>query len=156
MGHEINVTVNGHSYSSTVEPRLLLSQYLRDVLNLTGTHVGCDTTSCGACSVLIDGSAVKSCNVLAVQADGADITTVEGLADDDEYHPIQKAFWDQHGLQCGFCTPGMMVTAVDILSNNPQPTEAEIRTGLRGNLCRCTGYHNIVKAVQAAAAEMAS
>ncbi len=156
MGHEINVTVNGHSHTSTVEPRLLLSQYLRDVLNLTGTHVGCDTTSCGACSVLIDGSAVKSCNVLAVQVDGAEITTVEGLAGEDGYHPIQKAFWEQHGLQCGFCTPGMMVTAVDILSNNPQPTEAEIRTGLRGNLCRCTGYHNIVKAVQAAAAEMAS
>ena len=156
MGHEINVTVNGRSYSSTVEPRLLLSQYLRDVLNLTGTHVGCDTTSCGACSVLINGSAVKSCNVLAVQMDGAEITTVEGLADDDEYHPIQKGFWEEHGLQCGFCTPGMMVTAVDILSNNPQPSEAEIRTGLRGNLCRCTGYHNIVKAVQAAAAEMAS
>ena len=156
MGHEINVTVNGRNYTSAVDPRLLLSQYLRDVLNLTGTHVGCDTTSCGACSVLLNGSAVKSCNVLAVQVDGAEVTTVEGLADDDEYHPIQKAFWEEHGLQCGFCTPGMMVTAVDILSNNPQPTEAEIRTGLRGNLCRCTGYHNIVKAVQAAAAEMAS
>jgi carbon-monoxide dehydrogenase small subunit len=156
MGHEINVTVNGRNYTSAVDPRLLLSQYLRDVLNLTGTHVGCDTTSCGACSVLLNGSAVKSCNVLAVQVDGAEVTTVEGLAGDDEYHPIQKAFWEEHGLQCGFCTPGMMVTAVDILSNNPQPTEAEIRTGLRGNLCRCTGYHNIVKAVQAAAAEMAS
>jgi carbon-monoxide dehydrogenase small subunit len=156
MGHEINVTVNGRNYTSAVDPRLLLSQYLRDVLNLTGTHVGCDTTSCGACSVLLNGSAVKSCNILAVQVDGAEVTTVEGLADDDEYHPIQNAFWEEHGLQCGFCTPGMMVTAVDILSNNPQPTEAEIRTGLRGNLCRCTGYHNIVKAVQAAAAEMAS
>ena len=156
MGHEINVTVNGRSYTSTVVPRLLLSQYLRDVLNLTGTHVGCDTTSCGACSVLLNGSAVKSCNVLAVQVDGAEVTTVEGLASGDEYHPIQKAFWEEHGLQCGFCTPGMMVTAIDILSNNPQPTEAEIRNGLRGNLCRCTGYHNIVKAVQAAAAEMAS
>ncbi len=156
MGHEINVTVNGRSYTSTVVPRLLLSQYLRDVLNLTGTHVGCDTTSCGACSVLLNGSAVKSCNVLAVQVDGAEVTTVEGLASGDEYHPIQKAFWEEHGLQCGFCTPGMMVTAIDILSNNPQPTEAEIRNGLRGNLCRCTGYHNIVKAVQAAAVEMAS
>ncbi len=155
MGHEISVTVNGNSYTNVVEPRQLLSQYLRDELNLTGTHVGCDTTSCGACTVLIDGRAVKSCNVLAVQASGADVTTVEGLADGDEYHPIQKAFWNEHGLQCGFCTPGMMITAVDILSNNPQPTEAEIRTGLRGNLCRCTGYHNIVKAVQAAAAEMA-
>ncbi len=156
MGHQINVTVNGRSYTSAVDPRLLLSQYLRDMLNLTGTHVGCDTTSCGACSVLLNGSSVKSCNVLAVQVDGAEVTTVEGLASGGEYHPIQKAFWEEHGLQCGFCTPGMMVTAIDILSNNPQPTEAEIRNGLRGNLCRCTGYHNIVKAVQAAAAEMAS
>ncbi len=156
MGHEITVTVNGKIYAGSVEPRLLLSQYLRDELNLTGTHVGCDTTSCGACSVLLNGRAVKSCNVLAVMADGSEVTTVEGLASGGEYHPIQRAFRDEHGLQCGFCTPGMMITAVDILSNNPQPTESEIRTGLRGNLCRCTGYHNIVKAVQSAAAELAS
>jgi carbon-monoxide dehydrogenase small subunit len=151
MGHEINVTVNGRNYTSAVDPRLLLSQYLRDVLNLTGTHVGCDTTSCGACSVLLNGSAVKSCNVLAVQVDGAEITTVEGLAGDDEYHPIQKAFWEEHGLQCGFCTPGMIMSSVALLESNADPSEEEIRHALAGNLCRCTGYHNIVKAVRYAA-----
>ena len=156
MGHEINVTVNGRSYTSTVVPRLLLSQYLRDVLNLTGTHVGCDTTSCGACSVLLNGSAVKSCNVLAVQVDGAEVTTVEGLASGRRVSPDPKGVLGRAWPPVRILHSGMMVTAIDILSNNPQPTEAEIRNGLRGNLCRCTGYHNIVKAVQAAAVEMAS
>ncbi len=152
MPHEITVTVNGTRHTSSVEPRLLLAHYLRDVLNLTGTHVGCDTTSCGACTVLLNRNAVKSCTVLAVQANGGEVTTVEGLAKDGKYHPIQQAFWDKHGLQCGFCTPGMMVTAVQILERNPKPSEEEIRSGLRGNLCRCTGYHNIIEAVKAAAA----
>ncbi|MSQ09147.1 MAG: (2Fe-2S)-binding protein [Dehalococcoidia bacterium] len=149
---QITVTVNGTRHTNPVEPRLLLAHYLREVLNLTGTHIGCDTSSCGACTVLLNGKAVKSCTVLAVQADGGNVTTVEGLAKDGKYHAVQQGFWDKHGLQCGFCTPGMMITAVQILERNPNPTEAEIRRGLRGNLCRCTGYHNIVEAVKAAAA----
>ena len=156
MGHEISVTVNGTGHSDDVEPRLLLASYLREVLNLTGTHIGCDTTSCGACTVLLNGSAVKSCTVFAVQADGGEITTVEGLATNGEFHPIQQAFWDNHGLQCGFCTPGMMIAATDLLSKNPDPSESEIRRGLAGNLCRCTGYHNIVRSVQDAAEKMRS
>ena len=156
MGREISVTVNGTSHSDEVEPRLLLTSYLREVLDLTGTHVGCDTTNCGACTVLLNGSAVKSCTIFAVQADGAEITTVEGLATNGELHPIQQAFWDMHGLQCGFCTPGMMIAATDLLSKNPNPSESEIRRGLAGNLCRCTGYHNIVRSVQQAAEKMSA
>lgn len=150
MNQSVTVTINGDAHTVEVAPRLLLSQLLRDVLDMTGTHVGCDTSSCGACTVLVDGKATKSCTLFAVQADGSEVTTVEGLASNGELHPIQEAFRDQHGLQCGFCTPGMMITAVQILERNPSPTEAEIRTGLRGNLCRCTGYHNIVGAVKQA------
>ena len=150
MNQSVTVTINGDAHTVEVAPRLLLSQLLRDVLDMTGTHVGCDTSSCGACTVLVDGKATKSCTLFAVQADGSEVTTVEGLASNGELHPIQEAFRDQHGLQCGFCTPGMMITAVQILDRNPSPTEAEIRTGLRGNLCRCTGYHNIVGAVKQA------
>jgi carbon-monoxide dehydrogenase small subunit len=148
----LSVTVNGERHESEVEPRLLLVHYLRDVLGLTGTHVGCDTTNCGACTVHLDGEAVKSCTVLAVQADGREVTTIEGLARDGELHPLQNAFWEQHGLQCGFCTPGMIMAGAALLERTPNPTEDEVRHGLEGNLCRCTGYHNIVKAVQAAAA----
>ena len=151
MAHEITVTVNGTPHASQVEPRLLLAHYLRDVLNLTGTHIGCDTSSCGACTVMLNGRAIKSCTIFAVQADGAEVTTVEGLAQNGKYHPVQEGFWEKHGLQCGFCTPGMMITAVQILERNPNPTDDEIRAGLRGNLCRCTGYHNIVEAVKYAA-----
>ena len=155
MNQSVTVQINGDTYSAEVEPRLLLSQLLRDKLDLTGTHVGCDTSSCGACTVLVDGKATKSCTIFAVQADGSEVTTVEGLASaDGELHPIQAAFREQHGLQCGFCTPGMMITAVQILERNPNPSEDEIRTGLRGNLCRCTGYHNIVNAVQQASNSM--
>ncbi len=155
MGHEISVTVNGERRDADVEPRLLLVEFLRDTLNLTGTHVGCDTSGCGACTVILDGSAVKSCTVFAVQANGCEVTTVEGLAGDDgELHPIQEGFWEMHGLQCGFCTPGMIMSSLDLLQKNPNPTEAEIRHGLAGNFCRCTGYHNIVKAVQYAAEKM--
>lgn len=154
MTQSITVNVNGRSHMVDVEPRLLLSQLLRDVLDLTGTHVGCDTTSCGACTVLVDGKATKSCTIFAVQADGSDVTTVEGLASNGDLHPIQTAFRENHGLQCGFCTPGMMITAVQILERNPSPSEDEIRVGLRGNLCRCTGYHNIVKAVKDASTNM--
>lgn len=150
MNQSVTVTINGDAHTVEVAPRLLLSQLLRDVLDMTGTHVGCDTSSCGACTVLVDGKATKSCTLFAVQADGSEVTTVEGLASNGELHPIQEAFRDEHGLQCGFCTPGMMITAVQILRRNPSPTEAEIRTGLRGNLCRCTGYHNIVGAVKQA------
>ena len=131
---------------------MLLVHYLRDVLGLTGTHVGCDTTNCGACTVLLDGESVKSCTVLAVQADGAEVTTIEGMGTEGDLHPLQEAFWSEHGLQCGYCTPGMIMAAADLLSRNPNPSEEEIRKGLEGNLCRCTGYHNIVKAVQTAAA----
>jgi len=155
MNVAVNVTVNGKKYQNEVEPRLLLVHYLRDVLGLTGTHVGCDTSQCGACTIIMNGAAVKSCTVLAVQADGADLETIEGLAKDGELHPIQKGFWEEHGLQCGFCTPGMIMTSVDLLKNNPAPSEDEIRRGIEGNLCRCTGYQNIVKAIQYAAKEMA-
>ena len=156
MSQPIRVTVNGVEQSSDVEPRLLLVHYLRDTLNLTGTHVGCDTGQCGACTVLMDGEAVKSCMVLAAQADGAKITTVEGLAQNGEYHPIQKGFWEKHGLQCGFCTPGMIMAAVCLIkdSGGQELTDDEIREQLEGNLCRCTGYQNIVSAVRAAAEEM--
>ena len=151
MAASISVTVNGTKYTNEVEPRLLLVHYLRDVLNLTGTHVGCDTTNCGACTVIFNGSAVKSCNVFAVQADGGEVMTIEGLAKNGQYHPLQDGFWERHGLQCGFCTPGMIMSAYDLLQRNPKPSEEEIRNGLSGNLCRCTGYHNIVRAVQYAA-----
>ncbi len=151
---KVSITVNGVASTHDVEPRLLLVHYIREVLGLTGTHIGCDTTSCGACTVMLNGLAVKSCTVLAVQADGGTIQTVEGLATDGQLHPIQQAFWDEHGLQCGFCTPGMMITALQILERNPNPTEAQIRHGLEGNLCRCTGYQHIVNAVQAAARKM--
>ncbi len=151
----VTITVNGVARSAEVEPRLLLVHFLRDYLNLTGTHVGCDTSQCGACTVHIDGQAVKSCTVLAVQCEGANVTTIEGLAPrEGELHPLQAAFWEHHGLQCGYCTPGMIMTAVDLLKQNPNPTEQEVRAGLEGNLCRCTGYHNIVKAIMAAAKTM--
>jgi aerobic carbon-monoxide dehydrogenase small subunit len=151
MSVRVQMTVNGESHASEVEPRLLLVHYLRDVLGLTGTHVGCDTTNCGACTVHLDGDAVKSCTVLAVQADGSEVTTIEGLAHDGQLHPVQDAFWADHGLQCGFCTPGMIMAAAALLERNPDPSDEEIRHGLEGNLCRCTGYHNIVKAVRTAA-----
>lgn len=150
----ISVTVNGRTYQSDVEPRTLLVHYLREQLNLTGTHIGCDTSQCGACVVHINGQSVKSCTVLAVQADGAEITTIEGLAQNGQLHPLQEGFWEKHGLQCGYCTPGMIMSAYDLLQQNPSPTEDEIRHGLEGNLCRCTGYQNIVKAVQYAADKM--
>jgi aerobic carbon-monoxide dehydrogenase small subunit len=150
----ITVTVNGTRYTREVEPRQFLVYFLRDELNLTGTHVGCDTSQCGACTVLLDGQAVKSCTVLAVQADGASITTVEGLAKEGRFHPIQEAFWEAHGLQCGFCTPGMMITIHQLLEEHPSPSEEEIRRGIRGNLCRCTGYQNIVRAAQLAASKL--
>jgi aerobic carbon-monoxide dehydrogenase small subunit len=147
----VRVTVNGEEHSLDVEPRLLLVHLLRDTLGLTGTHVGCDTTNCGACTVHVDGEAVKCCTVLAVQADGSEIKTIEGMADGEKLHPLQEAFWNDHGLQCGYCTPGMIMAAADLLARNPHPTEQEVRQGLEGNLCRCTGYHNIVKAVLDAA-----
>jgi carbon-monoxide dehydrogenase small subunit len=145
------MTVNGSTQENDVEPRLLLVFYLREVLGLTGTKIGCDTTSCGACTVLLSGESVKSCTMFAVQADGADITTIEGLATDGEFHKVQQAFHDHHGLQCGYCTAGMVMAAVSLLDEHPNPTESDVREGLEGNLCRCTGYHNIVKAVLAAA-----
>ena len=151
MGHNITVTVNGEQHTSEVEPRLLLVHYLRDVLNLTGTHIGCDTSQCGACTVSLNGSAVKACTVLAVQANGGNLVTIEGLADNGNLHPLQEGFWEKHGLQCGFCTPGMIMASYELLKKNPNPSEQEIRHGLAGNMCRCTGYHNIVKAVQYAA-----
>ena len=154
MGREISITVNGTQHTSDVEPRQLLVEYLRDALNLTGTHVGCDTSGCGACTVILNGSAVKSCTIFAVQADGGEVTTVEGLASNGDLHPVQEGFWEMHGLQCGFCTPGMIMSSVDLLAKNPNPSEEEIRNGLSGNFCRCTGYHNIVKAVQYAADKM--
>ena len=158
----VTVTVDGTSYTDDVEPRLLLVHYLRDRLGLTGTNVGCDTSSCGACTVLFDGRSAKSCTILTVQADGHEVTTIQGLADkaaaagiaDDGWHPVQRAFHTEHGLQCGFCTPGMILAAVDLLEHNPEPTEQEVRDGIEGNLCRCTGYQNIVKAVQTAASSM--
>jgi carbon-monoxide dehydrogenase small subunit len=151
----LSITVNGAAHTDEVEPRLLLAHYLRDTCGLKATNIGCDTTSCGACTVHIDGESVKSCTVLAVQADGASVTTVEGLATGDELHPVQAAFRAEHGLQCGFCTPGMVMAAAALISENPRPTEQQVREGLEGNLCRCTGYHNIVRAVLAAADTMA-
>ena len=153
--HHITVTINGKAYEADVEARLLLVHFLRENLNMTGTHIGCDTTSCGACTVQLNGKPVKSCTVLAVQADGMEVKTIEGLATNGKLHPIQEAFHEKHGLQCGFCTPGMMMTSSALLEQNPHPTEDEIRHAISGNLCRCTGYMNIVKAVQYAADKMA-
>lgn len=154
MSHSITLTVNGKAVSAEVEGRTLLVDFLRDQLLLTGTHVGCDTSNCGACTVHVDGLSVKSCTMLAAQADGSNVTTIEGMAQGDNLHPIQEGFKEKHGLQCGFCTPGMVMTAADLLKKNPQPTEDEIRRALEGNFCRCTGYHNIVEAIQHAAAKM--
>ena len=148
---QISVKINGETHSHDIEPRISLAQYLRETLHLTGTHIGCDTSGCGACTVHVDGAAAKACTLLAVQVDGCEIKTIEGLANGSAMHPIQEAFKENHGLQCGFCTPGMVMTAADILKNNPNPSEAEIRHGLEGNFCRCTGYHNIVKSIQQAA-----
>jgi carbon-monoxide dehydrogenase small subunit len=152
----IMVNVNGVERRADVEPRSLLVSYLRDDLGLTGAHVGCETSQCGACTVLLNGQAVKSCTILAAQADGAEVTTIEGLAPVGMLHPVQQAFWDEHGLQCGFCTPGMVLSTVSLLADNPDPTDEMIRHGLEGNICRCTGYHNIVRAVRAAAGAVAS
>ncbi|HET8911439.1 MAG TPA: (2Fe-2S)-binding protein [Ktedonobacteraceae bacterium] len=154
MKRTITVTVNGQPHQSEVEPRTLLVHYLRETLDLTGTHIGCDTSQCGACTVLLNGESVKSCTMLAVQADGSEVTTIEGLAPEGSLHPIQEGFWEKHGLQCGFCTPGMIMASHQLLKHNPNPTETEIRKGLEGNICRCTGYQNIVKAVQHAAEQM--
>ena len=152
----VNLTVNGEQHTDEVEPRLLLVHYLRDVLSLTGTHVGCETSLCGACTVILNGQAVKSCTVLAVQADGGEVLTVEGLEKDGKLHPLQEGFWEEHGLQCGYCTPGMIMASYQLLQRNPNPTDEQIRHGLEGNLCRCTGYQHIVKAVQYAAEKMKS
>jgi carbon-monoxide dehydrogenase small subunit len=156
MGHELSMTVtfkvNGTNQTLDVEPRLLLVQALRENLGLTGTHVGCDTSSCGACTVLLDGISIKSCTMFAVQAEGRVVTTIEGIGTREDLHPMQEAFWTQHGLQCGFCTPGMIISAIDLINRNPDPSDAEIRLGIEGNICRCTGYENIVKAVTVAAA----
>jgi carbon-monoxide dehydrogenase small subunit len=154
MNVKIKVRVNGVDHTHEVEPRTLLVHYLRDTLRLTGTHIGCDTSGCGACTIHVNGKAVKSCTMLAVQADGAQVTTIEGIAMDGKLHPLQEGFHQEHGLQCGFCTPGMIMTAADLLSTNPKPTEEEIRHALEGNLCRCTGYHNIVKSIQHASQKM--
>jgi carbon-monoxide dehydrogenase small subunit len=151
---ELLVTVNGESVSADVEPRTLLVHFIRDDLRLTGTHVGCETGYCGACTVLIDGKSIKSCTMFAVQADGAEITTIEGVAGDGELHPVQEGFWQRHGLQCGYCTPGMIMSSIALLQENANPTDEEIRHGIEGNLCRCTGYHNIVRSVEYAAARM--
>lgn len=151
---KIRIKINGNTREDDVEPRVLLVHYLRDVAGLTGTHIGCETSICGACTVLLNGDAVKSCTLFALQADGGEITTVEGLAPDGKLHPIQQSFWDEHGLQCGFCTPGMILAAHQLLCRNPRPTREQIRKGLEGNLCRCTGYQHIVKAVEAAAQKM--
>ena len=150
---KVSITVNGVTQTGDVEPRTLLVHYLRDHLQLTGTNIGCDTSSCGACTVHLDGEAVKSCTVLAVQADGGAVTTIEGLSKDGEMHQMQQAFMENHGLQCGYCTPGMVMAAISLLKENPKPTEEDVRLGLEGNLCRCTGYHNIVKSVLAAASK---
>ena len=152
MAH-VSITVNGKVRNAEVEPRLLLVHFLREHLNLTGTHVGCDTSQCGACTVLIDGRSVKSCTTFAVQADGSEVTTIEGLASNGELHRMQQAFWDEHGLQCGYCTPGMIMSAVNLLRDNPTPSEQQIREGINGNFCRCTGYQHIVNAIQRAAAQ---
>ena len=154
MKHPVSLMVNGTKQAADVEPRLLLVHFLRDTLGLTGTNVGCDTSQCGACTVFIDGQAVKSCTVLTVQADGSKVTTIEGLATNGKLHVMQQAFWDKHGLQCGFCTPGMIMTACDLLQRNPDPSEEDVRHGIEGTLCRCTGYQNIVAAVREAAAQM--
>ena len=151
MKQAISINVNGVDHTAEVEPRLLLVHYLRDVLNLTGTHIGCETSICGACTVLVDGQAVKSCTMFAVQADGANVTTIEGLAANGDLHPMQQGFWEQHGLQCGYCTPGMIIAATQIIDRNPNPSRDEIRHGLEGNLCRCTGYQHIIEAVEYAA-----
>ena len=151
---KVSMRVNGIDHEHDVEPRTLLVQHIRENLRLTGTHVGCDTSQCGACTIHVNGEAVKACTMFAIQADGTEITTIEGLATNGELHPMQKAFWENHGLQCGYCTPGMIMASVDMLKNNPNPTEEEIRHGLEGNFCRCTGYHNIVKSVKAAAESM--
>ncbi|MDQ3818938.1 MAG: (2Fe-2S)-binding protein [Acidobacteriota bacterium] len=151
MKKAISVNVNGAAHNAEVEPRMLLVHYLRDVLGLTGTHVGCETSLCGACTILMDGQAVKSCTIFAVQADGSQVTTIEGLAQNGDLHPVQEGFWERHGLQCGYCTPGMIMAAAQILERNPNPTQEEIRHGLEGNLCRCTGYQHIVEAVEYAA-----
>jgi carbon-monoxide dehydrogenase small subunit len=151
MKQAISINVNGVTHQSEVEPRLLLVHYLRDVLNLTGTHIGCETSLCGACTILVDGQAVKSCTMFAVQLDGAHIKTIEGLATNGELHPVQDGFWERHGLQCGYCTPGMIIAAAQLLERNPSPSREEIRHGLEGNLCRCTGYQHIVEAVEYAA-----
>ena len=156
MKKAINVSVNGVAHAGEVEPRLLLVHYLRDVLGLTGTHIGCETSICGACTVNMDGQAVKSCTILAVQADGAKITTIEGLAVDGQLHEVQEGFWEQHGLQCGYCTPGMIMASAQILDRNPDPSRDEIRHGLEGNLCRCTGYQHIIEAVQYASRKIKS
>ncbi|GCE24743.1 carbon monoxide dehydrogenase [Dictyobacter alpinus] len=152
----ITVTVNGQQHQTEVEPRMLLVHYLREVLDLTGTHIGCNTSQCGACVVMLNGEAIKSCTVLAVQADGGEVMTIEGLAPEGGLHPIQEGFWEKHGLQCGFCTPGMIMASYQLLKNNPHPTETEIRRGLEGNICRCTGYQNIVRAVQDASERMST
>ena len=151
---EVTCKINGKEYKGLAEPRTLLVHFIRDVLNLTGTHIGCDTGHCGACTIMMNGKTLKSCMVLAVQAQGADLVTVEGLADGDKLHPIQEAYWENHGLQCGYCTPGMLMSSLFLLQRNPNPTEEEIRRGIEGNLCRCTGYVNIVKSIQAAAKKM--
>lgn len=151
----VTIKVNGTEYTEDVEPRVSLTQFLRENLDMTGTHIGCDTSACGACTVTMNGDAVKSCTLLAVQADGADITTIEGMAQNGQMHPIQEAFKEKHGLQCGFCTPGMVMVAADILKHNPEPSEDDIRHGLKGNFCRCTGYHNIIKSIQHAGELMA-
>lgn len=151
MKQAISINVNGVDHAAEVEPRLLLVHYLRDVLGLTGTHVGCETSICGACTILLDGQAVKSCTMLAVQADGSNVTTIEGLATNGDLHPVQEGFWEKHGLQCGYCTPGMIIAASQIIDRNPNPSRDEIRHGLDGNLCRCTGYQHIVEAVEFAA-----
>ncbi len=156
MRRKVAMTINGVRHEHEVEPRLLLVYYIRELAGLTGTHIGCDTSNCGACTIEMDGHSVKSCTVFAVQAEGAQLTTIEGLAKGDTLHPLQQAFWDEHGLQCGYCTPGMILAAKQLLERNPTPTEQEIRLGIEGNLCRCTGYHNIVKAIQAAARVMAA
>ncbi len=150
----VNLTINGQRRSDEIEPRMLLVHYIRDLAMLTGTHVGCETSMCGACTVLMNGKAVKSCTILAAQAEGAEITTIEGLAKDGKLHPVQEGFWEEHGLQCGYCTPGMIMMATDLLARNPNPSEEEIRVALEGNLCRCTGYQHIIKAVQYAASRM--
>lgn len=155
MTHSVSMTVNGQQRSGTVEDRTLLVHYIREHLGLTGTHVGCDTSQCGACTVMMNGRSVKSCTILAVQAQGAEVTTIEGVATDGNLHPVQEGFWEEHGLQCGFCTPGMIISAIDLLNNNPRPTESEIRHAIDGNLCRCTGYQHIVKSIQWASNKMA-